>query len=85
MQSKSEFPLLPTSTGRQSNARSFVNSTQIGLESSVSLQQDSCLSLRLDGTVVAEQMDFSSLLFGDPVAFLAVLADVKQTILAKDK
>jgi len=85
MQSKSEFPLLPTSTRRQSNARSFVNSTQIGLESSVSLQQDSCLSLRLDGTVVAEQMDFSSLLFGDPVAFLAFLADVKQTILAKDK
>jgi len=31
-------------------------------------------------------MNFSSLLFGDPVAFLAFLAEViKQTILAKDR
>ena len=52
----------------------------------MSLQQDSRISLQQDGTVVAEQMNFSSLLFGDPVAFLAFLAEViKQTILAKDK
>jgi len=78
LKSKSDFPPLPTSAGRQSNARSFVNNTQIGLESSISLQQD--------GTFVAEQMDFCSLLFGDPVAFLAFLAEViKQAILAKDR
>jgi len=86
LKSKSDFPPFPASIGRQSNARSFVNNTQLGLESSMSLQQDSRISLQQDGTVVAEQMNFSSLLFGDPVAFLAFLAEViKQTILAKDK
>jgi len=86
LKSKSDFPPLPTSIGRQSNAKSFVNNTQLGLESSVSLQQDSRMSLQQDGTIAAEPIDFSSLLFGDPVAFLAFLSEViKQTILAKDR
>ena len=35
LKSKSDFPPLPTSIGRQSNARCFVNNTQTGLESSI--------------------------------------------------
>jgi len=36
--------------------------------------------------IVTEKIDFSSLLFGKPVTFLAFLAEVKkQTILARDK
>ena len=36
--------------------------------------------------IVTEQIDFSSLLFGNPVTFLAFLVEViKQTILAKDR
>ena len=39
-----------------------------------------------DEPIITEQIYFSSLLFGDPVTFLAFLADViKQTILARDK
>ena len=39
-----------------------------------------------DEPIVTEQIDFSSLLFGNPVTFLAFLAEViKQTILARDK
>ena len=35
--------------------------------------------------MIAEQLDFSSLLFGNPVTFLAFLAEViRQTMLAKD-
>jgi len=39
-----------------------------------------------DEIIITEQLDFSSLLFGNPVAFLAFLAEViRQTMLAKDK
>jgi len=35
--------------------------------------------------IITEQLDFSSLLFGNPVTFLAFLAEVnRQTMLAKD-
>jgi len=36
-------------------------------------------------TIISEQLDFSSLLFSNPVTFLAFLAEViRQTMLAKD-
>ena len=45
-----------------------------------------CVPLVQDETVVTEQMDFSSLLFGNPVTFLAFLAEeIKRTILATDR
>ena len=38
-----------------------------------------------DEIIIAEQLDFSSLLFGNPVTFIAFLAEViRQTMLAKE-
>ena len=43
-------------------------------------------TLDQDEPIITEQIDFSSLLFGNAVTFLAFLAEViKQTILARDK
>ena len=79
LQSKSDFPPLPTPIlGRPTNTRPSDNSTQVNLPINVPFVQDE--------TVVTEQMDFSSLLFGNPVTFLAFLAKViKRTVLATDR
>jgi len=72
------FPSLPKSTVDRSHATPFLTATPLPHATDVPLDQDEF--------VVTEQIDFSSFLFGNPVIFLAFLAEViKQTILAKDK
>jgi len=79
MRSQSAFPLLPTLTvERSSHTRPSVLSRFLIQPTSVSLEQDV--------PIATEQEDLSSLLFGNPVTCLAVLAEVfKQTILANDR
>ena len=62
----------------RSHARSFIGADPIPHAPGVPLDQEEL--------IVTEQVNFSSLLFGNPVTFLAFLAEViKQTILAKDR
>jgi len=76
--SQSAFPTLPKSTVDRSHARPFLGTAPIPRATGVSLDQEKL--------IVTEQIDFSSLLFGNPVTFLAFLVEViKQTILAKDR
>ena len=75
---QSAFPSLGNSTVDRSHARPFTSAAPLLHVTGVPLDQDEL--------IVAEQNDFSSFLFGNPVTFLAFLAEaIKQTILEKDK
>jgi len=79
MVSQSAFPLLPKKTVGVdcTQARSIVGAAPFPHASGVPPDQDEM--------IITEQLDFSSLLFGNPVTFLAFLAEViRQTMLAKD-
>ena len=60
--SQSAFPTLPKSTVDRSHARPFLGASPIPRATGVSLDQEKL--------IVTEQIDFSSLLFGNPVTFL---------------
>jgi len=78
MASQSAFPPLAKKTGvDRTQARSIVGATPFPHAAGVPPDQDEM--------IITEQLDFSSLLFGNLVTFLAFLADViRQTMLAKD-
>ena len=77
MVSQSAFPPLPKKTVGRTQARSLVVSAPIPHAAGVPPDQDEMIN--------TEQLDFSSLLFGNPVTFLAFLAEViRQTMVAKD-
>ena len=79
MVSQSAFPSLPKNTVGvdRTQARSNVGAARF--------PHASCVPLDQDGMIITEQLDFSSLLFGNPVTFLAFSAEViRQTMLAKD-
>jgi len=63
--SQSAFPPLPKSTVDRSHARPFIGTTLIPHAPGVPLDQEEL--------IVTLQVDFSSLLFGNPVTFLAFL------------
>jgi len=72
------FPALPKSTVDRTLTKTFISATPCPHCTGTPLDQDE--------PIVTEQTDFSSLLFDNPVTFLAFLAEViKQTILARDK
>jgi len=76
--SQSTFPSLPKSTVDRNLAKPFLSATPCPHVSGTPLDQDE--------PIITEQIDFSSLLFGNAVTLLAFLAEViKQTILARDK
>jgi len=79
MVSQSAFPPLPKKTVGvvRTQARSSVGAAPFTHAAGVPPDQDEM--------IITEQLDFSSLLFGNPVTFLAFLAEViRQTMLAKD-
>ena len=79
MVSQSAFPPLPKKTVGvdRTQARSIVGAARFPHAASVPPDQDEM--------IITEQLDFSSLLFGNPVTFLDFLAEIiRQTMLAKD-
>jgi len=78
MVSQSAFPPLPKKTGvNRTQVRFIVGAAPLPHAAGVPPDQDEM--------IITEQLDFSSLLFGNPVTFLAFLAEViRQTMLAKD-
>jgi len=79
MVSQSAFPPLPKKTVGvdRTQARSIVGAVPFPHAAGVPPDQDEM--------VITEQLDFSSLLFGNPVTFLVFLAEIiRQTMLAKD-
>jgi len=72
------FPPLPKKTVvDRTQARSIVGAAPFPHAAGVPPDQDEM--------IITKQLDFSSLLFGNPVTFLAFLAEViRQTMLAKD-
>ena len=77
--SQSAFPPLPKKTVAvdRTRARPVVGAAPFPHAAGVPPDQDEM--------IITEQLDFSSLLFGNPVTFLAFLAEViRQTMLAKD-
>jgi len=78
MVSQFAFPPLPKKTGVDStHARPVVGPAPFPHVAGVPPDQDEM--------IITEQLDFSSLLFGNPVTFLAFLAEIiRQTMLAKD-
>ena len=79
MVSQSAFPPLPKKTVGvdRTQARSIVGAAPFPHVAGVPPDQDEM--------IITEKLDFSSLLFGNPVTFLAFLAEViRQTMLAKD-
>jgi len=78
MVSQSAFPPLPKQTVGvdHTQARSIVGAAPFPHAADVTLDQDEM--------IITEQLHFSSLLFGNPVNFLAFLEEViRQTMLAK--
>jgi len=79
MVSQSAFPSLPKKTVGvdRTQARSIVGAAPFPHAAGVPSDHDEM--------IITEQLDFSSLLFGNPVTFLAFSAEViRQTMLAKD-
>ena len=79
MVSQSAFPPLPKKAVGvyRTHARPVIGAAPIPHAAGVPPDQDEM--------IISEQLDFSSLLFGNPVTFLAFLAEViRQTMLAKD-
>jgi len=79
MVSQSAFPPLPKKTVGvdRTHARPVIGAAPIPHAAGVPPDQDEM--------IITEQLDFSSFLFGNPVTFLACLAEVtRQTMLAKD-
>ena len=79
MVSQSAFPPLPKKTVGvdRTQARSIFGAAPFPHAAGVPPDQDEM--------IITEQLDFSSLFFGNPVSFLAFLEEViRQTMLAKD-
>ena len=79
MVSQSAFPPLPKKTvgADRTQARSIVGAAPFPHAAGVPPDQDE--------VITTEQLDFSSLFFGNPMTFLAFLAKaIRQTMLAKD-
>jgi len=79
MVSQSAFPPLPKKTVgvNRTQARSIVGAAPFPHAAGVPPDHDEM--------IISEQLDFSILFFGNPVTFLAFLAEViRQTMLAKD-
>jgi len=78
MVSQSGFPPVPKKTGvDRTHERPIVGAAPFPHAAGVPPHQDEM--------IITEQLDFSSLLFGNPVTFLAFLAEaIRQTMLAKD-
>jgi len=80
MASQSAFPPLPKKTFR---SRSYTRKTYFG---AAPFPHAAGVPPDQDEMIITEQLDFSSLLFGNPVAFLVFLAEViRHFMLAKDK
>jgi len=79
MVSQSAFPPLPKKTVGvdRTHERPIVGAAPFPYAAGVPPDQDKM--------IITEQLDFSSLLFGNPVTFLAFLEEIiRQTMLAKD-